>query len=279
MDETASDAAARQDAAADGSVRRGWRSTSRASCSSISPDGTGARGWTDEGTAVFVDISGFTKLSERSPRRGAKAPSRSPTSSAARFDVDPERRVRRRRQPAQVRRRRPAAVVPGRSPPRARVPRDDRDARRRSRRRPHRAARRRGHAADVAGRAHRRVPFLRGRRVAHRVPPVGPGLDAARRDGNGGDRRRDPAVSPEAAAALPRELPRRRQGIRACCSRRCRGEPRHDCRASRGRRVDAATLARCLPPAIRAHVRRRRRAPPSTVRSRSRSCGSRGPTR
>ncbi len=79
--------------------------------------------------------------------------------------VDPCRRVRQRRQPAQVRRRRAAAVVPGRGPRRAGVPRRRADAARAARRRPDRRAGRQGHAADVAGRAHGPLPLLHGGHV------------------------------------------------------------------------------------------------------------------
>ena len=67
-------------------------------------DNASSRYWTAEGTAVFVDISGFTKLSERLARKGREGAEQITEAIGRQFRGDPGRRVRERWKPAQVRR-------------------------------------------------------------------------------------------------------------------------------------------------------------------------------
>ena len=106
-----------------GRQRPGGRaSTSPASCSSTCGS-TRPACWTEEGTAAFVDISGFTKLSEQLARKGREGAEQITEVIGDELRVDPGGRLRRRRQPAQVRRGRAPAVVRRRRPRGARLPR------------------------------------------------------------------------------------------------------------------------------------------------------------
>jgi hypothetical protein len=71
------------------------------------------RAWKGKGTAVFVDISGFTKLSERLARKGREGAEQITEGHREELRVDPVRSLRNVGQPAQVWRRRPPALVRG----------------------------------------------------------------------------------------------------------------------------------------------------------------------
>ena len=176
---------------------------------------------------------------------------------------DPARRLRERRQPAQVRRRCAAALVRGRGSRRARMSRDRPDAPGAARRRPDRGARRKGHAADVAGRAFGMLPFLRGGHVPFRVPAGRPRLEPARRDGARGRRRRDRG-QPGDGRAPAEPLPGRVQGAGAAPAARASRATRTSCRSSRGRRCPPRRSRVACRRRSRPRARRRRnvRAPP-----------------
>ncbi len=169
------------------------------------------------------------------------------------FRCDPARRLRERRQPAQVRRRRAAPVVRGRRSRRAGVSRDDPDAPGAARRRPDRGSRREGHAADVAGRAFGTLPFLRGRHVAPRAPAGRPGLEPSRRAGARGDRRRDPGQRRRPPRCC-RAAAWAKQRVPVCCSGGSPRANRRSCRCVPRPKMPPETIAHCLSPAIRAHV-------------------------
>ena len=72
-----------------------------------------ARFWTGHGTAAFVDISGFTKLSERLARKGREGAEQITEAIGGSFESILEVAYAQRWQPAQVRGRRAAALVRG----------------------------------------------------------------------------------------------------------------------------------------------------------------------
>ena len=203
------------------------RPTSRARCWITSRASRAARAV--DGTCVFVDVSGFTRLSERLARRGGREGAEQLADAIGGcferllgvayakgggllkfggdallllFDGDAhaERGLRERRRDAR------------------RAARGGRD---RDRPAP-------GHAAHVGRRPQRRVPPVRGRRLAPRAADRGPGRQRGRADGEAGGRRRD----------------RRQRGDGRAAAGRCLG-------AARG----AGRLLRAPPPILRIDAR------------------------
>ena len=78
------------------------------------------------GTLVFADVAGFTRLSERLARIGARGRRADQRRDRHVVRRAARRRLRERRRAAEVRRRRAAAAVRGRAARRARVPRGGR---------------------------------------------------------------------------------------------------------------------------------------------------------
>ncbi len=66
-----------------------------------------------DGSMVFVDVSGFTKMSERLARHGKVGAEEVTEVIGGTFERLVGRGLRVRSQPPQVRRRRPAALLPG----------------------------------------------------------------------------------------------------------------------------------------------------------------------
>ena len=251
--------------------------TCRGSCCATWPRIPTASCWTAEGSVVFVDISGLHEAvgEAREDRQGGRRAGHRRDRGVLHRPA--RRRLRERRQPDQVRRRRAAAVVRGGRPRRERVParRSGCDAR---------SATSAGSKCPAATRA---APDV-GRR-AHRAPTTsstsaarigscvvtGPGWTgtvAMEHVADAGEI----LVSPQVAGALPprcigepkgpgfllkREPPGpSRAGARSRPTRSIRTRSRTACR-----RRSAST---CSPAAAR----------PSTGRSRSRSSTSTGPT-
>ena len=212
------------------------------------------------GTLVFADVAGFTQLSERLARIGARG-----RRAAQRRDRRVVRRaargrLRERRRPAEVRRRRAAAVLRGRRPRRARLPRRDRHAPRAARRRRARRAGRPRRAAHVGRRPHRHLHLFLAGRLAPRAR-----------------RRRPGGVGGAAHGAAPRAPARSSSARRSpsCCRPRALGAagrrraaaaaPRPPGATARPRsrpsRPTPARLALGLPAAVREHVLGGGRAP------------------
>ena len=226
----------------------------------------------EDGTMVFVDISGFTKLSERLARAGREGAEHLVDTISACFSTLLAEAYAERRVAAEVRRRRAARCGSRELSTRiARLLLCDRDAPHASADRPDPRGREQHRPADVGRRAQRALRDVPGRRVPSRVPdrrPVGEHADGARVGGPGGP---DPGQRPDRRAA-PRSLPRRALG--AGCAARPR--PRDTAVDAQGR---CELALRC---AGRAAASRRRcaltcspRPPiPSIAPRRSRSCSS-----
>ena len=232
-----------------------------------------------DGTCVFVDVSGFTSLSERLARRGGREGAEQLADAiggcfedllGVAYDkgggllkfggdallllFDGEAHLERAC----------ASAIAMNERLRERGPIDD--------------GRGAGDAADVGRRPQRRVPAVRRRRLAPRAADRRP--RGERRSCGWRSRRRagEIVVSAATAAALPRAVRRRGARRRPAAARAAAGSsaryaaplPEHDRRDARGRRaLDRAARARARRPAAA-------RAPD---RHASRSCASRAPTR
>ena len=196
-----------------------------------------------EATVVFVDISGFTKLSERLARTGQEGAEQLTDTISACFSTLLAQAYAEGGVAAEVRRRRAALVVHGRGA-RARGLHRSAVAMRSTLRADRPRPRRREHdrAADVGRRSQRRVRHVPGRRIAPRVHRGRAGREHGRRAREPRRRRADPAQR-----ADRRRLPERCRGARsdpASCSR----VPRHRVPwLSRDAAAGAATSCRPMP--------------------------------
>ena len=149
------------------------------------------RAWTAEGTAVFVDVSGFTRLSEQLARKGREGSEQITEvigAASSRFSRSPTTTARACSSSAAMRccsGSRTAGTRPRAAAPRAHAPRA---ARRRHDRRPGRE----DHASHVAGHplAARSTSSWSATRITSSCPPVPHG--AGGDDGAPGRSRRDP---------------------------------------------------------------------------------------
>ena len=166
---------------------RTWRAFSSNISSTIRP----AACWTADGTAVFVDISGFTKLSERLARKGREGAEQITEAIGEQFRGDPA--VAYENGGSLLKFGGDALLLwfegEGHAARACRAAVLMRRVLRSSR--PDRGSRRQGHAADDAGRAFGQLPFLRGGHVPFRVAPRRPRVEPPRRVGALGRRRRD----------------------------------------------------------------------------------------
>ena len=175
--------------------------------------------WTLEGSVVFVDISGFTKLSETLARKGKEGAEQVTEAIERVLHRAAGRGLRERWRPAQVRRRRAAAVLRGAGSRRYGRPRlrwacaaPCAPSAGSTCRAP------RSSCACRSGAHSGIVRLLPGGGFAPRVDRDRPGLDAHGRDGTRSDRGPDPR-EPGDGGAVARRMPRpdRRAGGR-CCS-------------------------------------------------------------
>ena len=259
---------------------RGRHSTSRGSCSSIWSTIRTRRCWTAEGTAVFADISGFTKLSERLARKGREGAEQITEAIGGSFESILT--VAYENGGSLLKFGGDALLLwfEGEGHARARLPRDGPDAPRRCATSagsscPARRSRCGCRRACTPGRFH----FFAVGTSHLELLPTGPAWSRLVAMETRGRRRRDPrqpgdgrAPARPTAWAMPRApgvllLREPARPRRTSC--RCMPRPKI-----------AAGAARALPVAGGPRPRaRRRRQPPSTVPSRSRSSTSRAPTR
>ena len=160
------------------------------------------RAWTAEGTAVFVDVSGFTKLSEKLARKGREGSEQIAEAIGGSFEAI-----------LFVAYENGASLLKfggdslllwfeGERPRRARLPRLRAHARALRNVGTHHAARCQDHAAHDARRAQRHVPFLR-RGTSHlELLPVGPAWTTVVTMEHAADAG-EIVVSAQTAAALP----------------------------------------------------------------------------
>ena len=236
------------------------------------------------GTLVFADVSGFTKLSERLARLGAEGAERISEAIGDLVRLAARGRLRERRRPAEVRRRRAAAVLRGRRARRARL---------RAAVGMRRALRAAGPVVAPGARTTLRMSMgvhsgtlaaLPRRPLAPRAGRRRPGRHR-RRCGWRRPRRRARSSSPRRSPRRSRRGWSARRAGRACCSRPRRAgrtsRPHEPPLPARRRRSRTGSRPRC---AARAGRRRRARAPARhgrvrALRRRRRARRSARPTR
>ena len=214
----------------------------------------------EPGTVVFVDISGFTKLSEGLAKHG-KVGAEELTATIGTLLRRPARPGRRLRRPAaQVRRRRAPALLLGRRPRGAGLPGRGRDAPGPADGGPADRARAEGVAADVGGRPLGGLPLLPGRRRPTASSIVTGPAASTTVEMEGTADAGQIVVSPATAAALRPGLRGRGQGPGLPPPARPRGAGRR-VRPVRGGRPGRRHPARAVPVGLRDALAARHQEP------------------